>query len=332
MPEGDSSEASIVDNSSSETALRNKRKQVRGKITRSIKRLSEGVSNGDRNLRRFEKEIEQLRKDFDIARELHSQFYDLPDVDDAALDKWEDDLTSDVYGIEERVEEYIRGISKLNGEASGENNTENTPSPQNASINQLPEDRQTSTQVSTPEASTFSLQQEEFVAPSPTSNTNSSNTEATSQPITFDSWIDELKEFEETKVTLTDDGSQMSIADALLKLEASRDIPNVTLTKFSGNPLDYADFIDRFKIHIHDKPHLTDDMRMIQLKMHVSGDAERAISGLSSKGVMYATALKMIKEQFGQCDCTEDDQRTVWTTKRDCSRVSKQPDQRRENR
>ena len=41
-------------------------------------------------------------------------------------------------------------------------------------------------------------------------------------------------------------------------------------------------------------------MRMIQLKMHVSGDAERAISGLGSKGVMYATALKILKEQFGQ--------------------------------
>ncbi|CAB4034354.1 Retrovirus-related Pol poly from transposon [Paramuricea clavata] len=34
--------------------------------------------------------------------------------------------------------------------------------------------------------------------------------------------------------------------------------------------------------------------------MHVSGDAERAILGLASKGVMYAAALKMIKEQFGQ--------------------------------
>ena len=86
----------------------------------------------------------------------------------------------------------------------------------------------------------------------------------------------------------------MSIVDALLILEASRDIPNVTLTKFSGNPLDYADFIDRFKIHIHDKPHLTDDMRLIQLKMHVSSDAERAIWGLGSKGIMYATALKTI--------------------------------------
>ena len=70
--------------------------------------------------------------------------------------------------------------------------------------------------------------------------------------------------------------------------------------KFSGDPLDYADFIDRFKIYIHDKPHLNDDMRMIQLKMHVGGDEERAISGLGSKGIMYATALRTIKEQFGQ--------------------------------
>ena len=103
----------------------------------------------------------------------------------------------------------------------------------------------------------------------------------------------------------------MSVADALLKLEASREIPNITLTKFSGDPLDYADFIDRFKIHIHDKPHLTDDMRMIQLKMHVSGDADRAISGLGSKGIMYVT---------------------VWTTKCDCACISEQPDQRGKDR
>ena len=275
--------------------MKNKRKQVRGKITRSIKRLSEGVLKEDRNLRRFEKEIEQLRKDFEVARELHSQFYDLPDVDVSILDKWEDDLTSDVYGIEERVEEYIRGISKSNGQASGENKA---TSPQSASVNQLPEEPQTSSQVPTPEANIPTLQQEEIQEiPSPTSNMNST-VETKIDPITFDSWIDKLKEFEET--TLPVDGPQMSIADALLKLEASRDIPNVIFTKFSGNPLEYADFIARFKIHIHDKPHLTDDMRMIQLKMHVSGDVERAISGLGSKGVMYATALKMIKQQFGQ--------------------------------
>ncbi len=261
------------------TTLKNKRKQVRGKITRSIRRLSEGVSKEDRNLRRFEKEMEQLQKDFEVARELHSQFYDIPDVDANTLDRWEDDLTSDVYGIEERVEEYMRTVLKSNKETSGESKT---TSSQSASVNQLPEEPQTSSEVSTPEASNSTLQQE---IPLSASNVNST-IETTADPIAFDSWIDELKEFEETKVALPVDGSQMLIADALLKLEASRDIPNVTLTKFSGNPLDYADFVDRFKIHIHDKPHLTDDMRMIHLKMHVGGDAERAISGFGSKGIM----------------------------------------------
>jgi hypothetical protein len=113
-------------------------------------------------------------------------------------------------------------------------------------------------------------------------------------------WIDELTEFEETKITSKVDSSQVSIEDALMKLEAKRDIPNVILSKFSGDTLGYTYFIDRFMIHIHDKSHLTDDTRMIQLKMHVSHDAERAISGLGSKGIMYATALRTIKEQFGQ--------------------------------
>ena len=296
MPEGEQSEASTIENSH-EATLKNKRKKVRGRITRSIKRLSEGVSKGDTNLRRFEKELEQLRKDFEVARELHSQFYDLPDVFNNVLDKWEDDLTNDVYGIEEIVEEYMRGASKPNGETKKQKNV-----PQSASNEQLPEStpQASSSQTTTREASTSTLQQEEIQEiPLPNSHTDGT-VETTSSPTAFDSWIDEIKEFEETKITSTVDGSQMSVADALLKLEASRDIPNITLTKFSGDPLDYADFIDRFKIHIHDKPHLTDDMRMIQLKMHVSGDADRAISGLGSKGIMYVTALRTIKEQFGQ--------------------------------
>jgi hypothetical protein len=92
----------------------------------------------------------------------------------------------------------------------------------------------------------------------------------------------------------------MSIAEALYKLEASKDIPTVKLIKYDGNSLTYVEFIERFKLHIHDKPHLSDDMRMVQLKMHLIGNAERAVSGLGSQGTMYATALKTLKEQFGQ--------------------------------
>jgi len=53
-------------------------------------------------------------------------------------------------------------------------------------------------------------------------------------------------------------------------------------------------------MHIHDKPHLTDDTRMMQLRMHITGDAARTMSGLGLQGIMHATALKPLKEHFGQ--------------------------------
>ena len=60
------------------------------------------------------------------------------------------------------------------------------------------------------------------------------------------------------------------------------------------------EFIERFKIHIHDEPHLSVDVRMAKLKMHVTGKTERTISGIVSQGIMHETVLKTIKEQFGQ--------------------------------
>ena len=155
-------------------------------------------------MRRFEKELEQLQKDFEVERELHSQFYDLPDVDNNVLDKWEDDLTYDVYGIEEIVEEYMRGASKPNGETSGKKQKNVS---QSASKQQLPEStpQASSSQTITPEASTSTLQQEEIQEiPLPTSRTN--GTVETGSPTAFDSWIDQLKEFEETKIASTVDG------------------------------------------------------------------------------------------------------------------------------
>ena len=64
--------------------------------------------------------------------------------------------------------------------------------------------------------------------------------------------------------------------------------------------LTYVEFLERFKLHIHDKPHLTGDVRMVQLKMHLIGNTECTVSGLDSQGIMYATALKTLKGQFGQ--------------------------------
>ena len=117
--------------------------------------------------------------------------------------------------------------------------------------------------------------------------------------VLFDVWIDDLVEFQETVLPAAVT-TNLTIAEALLKLEANKDIPSITIPDFDGDPLLYTDFVDHFKIHIHDKTHLTDDARMIQLRMHIKGEAERALAGLGSKGTMYATALKSLKEQFGQ--------------------------------
>lgn len=44
-----------------------------------------------------------------------------------------------------------------------------------------------------------------------------------------------------------------------------------------GNPLKYVEFMKRFKSHIHDKLHLSDDVRIVQLKMQLVGNAECAM-------------------------------------------------------
>ena len=71
-----------------------------------------------------------------------------------------------------------------------------------------------------------------------------SNSHDLSSPQAFDTRMDDLVEFEET--TLPDNMSQMSIAEALYKLEANKDIPSIQLIKYDGNPLTYVEFIERF--------------------------------------------------------------------------------------
>ena len=55
-----------------------------------------------------------MRKDFEIAREVHSQLYDGSEADLEFMDTLEEDLTNDVYGIEEEVEDYVKNSSNAN--------------------------------------------------------------------------------------------------------------------------------------------------------------------------------------------------------------------------
>ena len=108
--------------------------------------------------------------------------------------------------------------------------------------------------------------------------------------IAFDSWIDDLVELKETSLS-NSNPETVTIADALFKFEARKDIPSIQLPLCNGNALSYTVFTEKFKIHIHDNVHLTNDIQMIQLQMYLKGEAEQSISSLGSKGIMYATTL-----------------------------------------
>ena len=88
----------------------------------------------------------------------------------------------------------------------------------------------------------------------------------------------------------------MSVAQALYKLEASKDIPSIEPLEYNGDLLTYVEFMERLKLHIHDRPRLSDNVRMVQLKTHLTVHAQRAISGLGSQEKMYATTLKTLKD------------------------------------
>ena len=99
------------------TGVKNKRKQLRSKITRTINQIKESISKGEQNSKRSKKELEQLRRDYDVTSDLHGQLYDLLDeTHHAAMDKWEGDLANAVFAIEEEVEVYLTTL--VQGSAS----------------------------------------------------------------------------------------------------------------------------------------------------------------------------------------------------------------------
>ena len=63
--------------------------------------------------KRIEKEILQVRKDFNLARECHAEMYEYVDESQiSAMDDWEDVLTNDFYDVEETVENFLQSISE----------------------------------------------------------------------------------------------------------------------------------------------------------------------------------------------------------------------------
>lgn len=113
---------------------RNQRSQSRRRVTLCIKRIREIVDKGQvqDSKTRLKKEIQQLRKDYEIARHQNGELYDLvEEKEHDTLDQWENDLANDVFSIEEEVEGSLIALEDNQVHTAGADNV--SGSVQNAS-------------------------------------------------------------------------------------------------------------------------------------------------------------------------------------------------------
>ncbi|XP_064637049.1 uncharacterized protein LOC135493569 [Lineus longissimus] len=296
--------------------LKARRKVLRGKVMRTINRLSGKMAGNDISKSRLEKEMVVLKQDFTEVCSVNADMFSYPGVDEDRLSDWEEQITDSFYDFVEKTENYVcsspsdhQVTQPVTEERSAETNTggqtakvavqdasRDSPIVQGSDV--VSDASSTSTSLENVDSNISNISVNVVNFDSSTGVTTSRPNISMSGPHhAFDSWVDQLIEFQETSFPIS--SREVSVADALYRLEASRDVPTRQLSKFNGNSLNYVDFIDSFKIHIHDKRHLTDDSRMMQLRMHLTDEAERAIVGQGTSGMMYHTALKMLKEQFG---------------------------------
>ncbi|XP_067650866.1 uncharacterized protein [Haliotis asinina] len=281
-------------------AVRKQRKILRGKMTRTMNRLSDYIELKVQNPKRFERELETLRVDFSNICIVHYEYVE--EHEHPKLDEWESELISAMHETEDKVEHYLELQKGHTHEDAGGNihsKDGQFKDQKSAAAVDTSQNLDDSIESSEENHGPTNMEDNHSVPArvSGPSNLMLGSTPTSADQTVFDKWIVDLVEFEETKFPNIPD--TMSISEALYKLEAAKDIPTITLKKFDGNPLEYVDFVERFRIHIHEKAHLTDDVRMVQLLMHLHGDASRAVSPLGSSGIMYATALKLLKDQFG---------------------------------
>ena len=113
-----------------------------------------------------------------------------------------------------------------------------------------------------------------------------------------DAFIDKLSEGQETVIEPSW-GGPLDPSLAILRAQEQQRLPSLEIYKLSGNPIDWPQFIERFRDQVHNKSTLTDSDRMAYLYQHLEGEARKAVESLGISGHSYPTALKTLKKLFG---------------------------------
>lgn len=83
-------------------------------------------------------------------------------------------------------------------------------------------------------------------------------------------------------------------------LRAHVKLPEITIKKFSGDPLDWLTFWDSFSEAIDKDPNMSGIQKMNYLNGYLKGEAARAVSGLPLTNENYLKSIELLKDRFGR--------------------------------
>ena len=106
-----------------------------------------------------------------------------------------------------------------------------------------------------------------------------------------------LVEGQETKLDIQ---RKKTTATSLLQMELeSENLPPIEHTRFDRDRCKWPDFIQDFRNRVHKKQSFTNDIIMERLISVLDGDAKHAVTAVGHSGLFYASALKLLKQDFG---------------------------------
>ncbi len=94
--------------------------------------------------------------------------------------------------------------------------------------------------------------------------------------------------------------SVSSVASGVVSSVNSPKLPKLTLNKFNGDPKQWQEWWECFKVAIDDNSKLSDIERFTYLRSLVEGNAESAIAGLPLTSGNYKEALEILQNRFAQ--------------------------------
>ena len=131
---------------------------------------------------------------------------------------------------------------------------------------------------------------------SPTPSRRTMQTPSSGEPV--DTFINRLKDGHETVFETSFNDSRLDSSMALLRAQEQQRLPPLELFVFTGKPIEWPTFIERFRDQIHNKTTLTDSDRMAYLYQNLGGEAKKAVESLGVTGHSYPMALKTLKRLF----------------------------------